>query len=331
MTRLAVIMLGLVAVALDAAEVTVDLGGEHFSPARMVLRVGDSLSFIRATDQSAAVTLEISSDTGVQGEVPVLQGGLWRYEFTEPGRYQVVIREQPSVRASILVFSAAAQNADLGQEMVSYSLGYDMGRKLAADVDNLGLDLFTAGIEHAYRHSDPKINRSEIEYIVAEFGREVKRKANLRQDRAAGRNLELGQQFFEQNGQEDGVVELPTGLQYKIIRPGVGSSPTIGSGVTVNYQMSLLNGTVLDSTENGPAEFILTDDVLPGFAAGLRLMSTGAIWKLYVPPHLAYGVRGQTGFGADGAQIEPNVALIFDVELLAVDEERKSHKADSTK
>lgn len=321
MIRLAVIILCLVATALDAAEIAVDIGVERFSPARVVLRVGDSLSFTRATSQSGAATLVISSETEIQGDVTIAHDGVWRHEFTAPGRYEVFISERPSVRASVVVFSDEGMNADLGQEMVSYGLGYDMGRNLANDVENLDLDLFTAGIEHAYRdrNSDPKLSRSEIEYIVAEFGREIKRKTQLRKDQAATRNLELSHQFLEQNAQETGVVELPTGLQYKIIRHGDGASPTTGSDISVNYRMTLLNGTVLDSTETGPAEFKLSSDVLNGFAEGLRLMSAGAIWKLYVPPHLAYGVQGQPALGSGDSVIEPNAMIIFDVELLAVD------------
>jgi len=311
----------LVTTALDAAEIAVDIGVERFSPARVVLRVGDSLSFMRAASQSGAATLVISSDTGTHDDVVAGQDGSWRHEFTLPGRYEVFVRERPSVRASIVVFSDQGMNADLRQEMVSYGLGYDMGRNLAEDVENLDLDLFKAGVEHAYndRNGDPKLSRSEIEYIVAEFGREIKRKAQLRQDKVAVRNLELSRKFLEQNAQEDGVVELTGGLQYKIIRNGTGTRPTIGSAVTVNYRMTLLNGAVLDSTETGPAKFTLTADVLNGFAEGLGLMQAGAIWKLYIPPNLAYGVRGQSGTGPDNPAIEPNAMLIFDVELLAVD------------
>ncbi len=321
MIRLVILMSCLASAALGAAEVTVDFGAERFSPARVVLRVGDILKVTRAANQPVTATLAIRNDAGMQDEVAPETEGSWQYEFTQPGRYEIFVREEPSVSTSIVVFSDQGLNADLRQEMVSYGLGYDMGRNLANDVENLDLDLFTAGITHAYRDrdSDPKLSRSEIEYIVAEFGREIKRKAQLRQDKVAVRNLELSNQFLAQNAQAEDVIELPSGLQYKFIKRGVGRRPQIGSTVTVNYRMSLLNGGVLDSTETAPAKFPLTGDVLGGFAEGLELMSVGAILKLYIPPHLAYGVRGQSGVGPDNLAIEPNAMLIFDVELLAVD------------
>jgi len=126
-------------------------------------------------------------------------------------------------------------------------------------------------------------------------------------------NLEAGNVFLEGNKQKNGVVSLPSGLQYEIITEGTGIKPQAKNKVTCHYHGTLIDGTVFDSSvkRGQPATFPL-NMVIKGWTEGLQLMSVGSKWRFFIPPHLAYGDR-QTG-----SDIGPNSTLVFEVELLGV-------------
>lgn len=122
-----------------------------------------------------------------------------------------------------------------------------------------------------------------------------------------------GEKFLAENAKKPGVTVLPSGLQYKILKDGTGASPTRKSSVTTHYRGTLINGKEFDSSiaRNEPATFGVTQ-VIAGWTEALQLMKVGSKWELYLPSQLAYGPRGA------GADIGPNEALIFQVELLAI-------------
>jgi len=144
--------------------------------------------------------------------------------------------------------------------------------------------------------------------IVAGHGRERMVKAQ--------KNKQEGQAFLDENGKKEGVVVLPSGLQYRIIEAGDGTSPGPTDAVTVHYRGTLLDGTEFDSSygRGQPATF-QTNGVIMGWYEALQLMREGSRWELFVPPDLAYGASGA------GPIIGPNSTLIFEVELLAVHKE----------
>ena len=119
--------------------------------------------------------------------------------------------------------------------------------------------------------------------------------------------------FLAENGKREGVVTLPSGLQYEVITEGTGKKPSATDTVSCHYHGTLIDGTVFDSSvrRNQPAEFPV-NGVIKGWVEALQLMSEGAKWKLFIPANLAYGERGA------GQSIEPNSTLIFEVELLKV-------------
>lgn len=137
------------------------------------------------------------------------------------------------------------------------------------------------------------------------------RLAQMNQEKAAA-NLKAGEEFLANNKTRPGVVETPSGLQYEILTEGNGPKPGPASRVTCHYHGTLTNGTVFDSSvqRGQPATFPL-NMVIKGWTEALQLMPTGSKWRLFLPPHLAYGER-QTG-----AHIGPNSTLIFDVELIS--------------
>jgi FKBP-type peptidyl-prolyl cis-trans isomerase FklB len=135
--------------------------------------------------------------------------------------------------------------------------------------------------------------------------------ALLKAEKAAA-NLKEGQDFLASNKQKEGIVELPSGLQYEIITEGAGSKPTANNEVTCHYHGTLINGTIFDSSiqRGRPASFPL-NMVIKGWTEGLQLMSTGSKWRFFIPPHLGYGDRQVS------AQIGPNSTLVFEVELIS--------------
>ena len=125
-------------------------------------------------------------------------------------------------------------------------------------------------------------------------------------------NLKAGEEFLAENAKREGVVSLPSGLQYEIITKGVGDKPSANNTVTCHYHGTTIKGEVFDSSvrRGQPASFPL-NGVIKGWTEALQLMPTGSKWKLYIPPHLAYGNRGVS------REIGPNSTLIFEVELIS--------------
>lgn len=135
--------------------------------------------------------------------------------------------------------------------------------------------------------------------------------AQLKAEKAAA-NLKEGLDFLESNKQKDGIVALPTGLQYEIITEGNGPKPAAHNEVTCHYHGTLINGTIFDSSvqRGRPASFPL-NMVIKGWTEGLQLMTTGSKWRFFIPPHLGYGDRQVS------AEIGANSTLIFEVELIS--------------
>lgn len=128
-----------------------------------------------------------------------------------------------------------------------------------------------------------------------------------------GDPMEAGKKFLEENAKKDGVKATASGLQYEVLREGAGPKPGATSTVEVHYEGRLINGKVFDSSyqRNETISFPL-NRVIPGWTEGLQLMPTGAKYRLYIPSELGYGARGA------GADIPPNSALVFDVELISI-------------
>lgn len=142
-----------------------------------------------------------------------------------------------------------------------------------------------------------------------------KQKVKDQEEKAkAGVNLEKGKKFLEDNGKRKGVITLPSGLQYEILKEGNGPKPTATDKVTTHYHGTTIDGKVFDSSvERGqPAQFGV-NQVIPGWTEALQLMPVGSKWKLFIPSNLAYGESGA------GGAIGPNETLVFEVELISID------------
>lgn len=193
------------------------------------------------------------------------------------------------------------------QDEVSYALGLSIGQNFkASGIKAITSEDFIAGLQDALAEREPQ--------MTTERAREVINQLFMRlQQEESELNAAAGKEYQEIMRHKSGVVTLPSGLQYEIIKEGSGAKPKATDKVRVHYHGTLINGVVFDSSvERGePAEFPL-NAVIPGWTEILQLMSVGSKWRVVIPSELAYGSRGA------GDVIRPNMTLIFEIELLDI-------------
>jgi FKBP-type peptidyl-prolyl cis-trans isomerase FklB len=198
------------------------------------------------------------------------------------------------------------------QDQVSYSVGYQVG----GDLKNQGIDfdpeVLIKGIKDALLGAAPVMTPDAMHSTLVTLKQELVAKQEAEEKQTAEENAREGEAFLADNAKRDGVIVLPSGLQYQVLVKGSGAKPKATDTVTVHYRGTLIDGTEFDSSfkRNEPAKLQL-DRVIAGWSEALQHMSEGAKWKLFVPAQLAYGARGV-------GPIPANSTLIFDVELIAV-------------
>lgn len=194
----------------------------------------------------------------------------------------------------------------------SYSLGYQFGQHLKTQRVDLDLDVYFSGMRDALSGANPRMSDQEIRATVAEFQKRLSAARQKEIKETADKNLADGKAFLDENKKKEGVITLPSGLQYKVLAEGTGTTPKARDSVTVKYRGTLTDGREFDSSyKRGQPTTFQVDKVIRGWTEALQLMKEGAKWELFIPPQLAYGDRG-TG------SIPPNSTLIFEVELIAV-------------
>ena len=195
-------------------------------------------------------------------------------------------------------------------DSASYFLGYYYGTSFAAsDFEDVNLNAFARGTQEAVKQGKDvdELKMGELQMFLNEFFMKL-------QTRASEKDLKEGQAFLEANKKKPGVVALPNGLQYKIIREGAGAKPSYDDEVDVLYHGTLIDGTVFDSAKDrGESVTFPVDGVVPGFGEALTLMNEGSIWEVYIPSELGYGEAGRYG-----SPIKPHSVLIFEIELIKV-------------
>jgi FKBP-type peptidyl-prolyl cis-trans isomerase FklB len=215
----------------------------------------------------------------------------------------------------LLAAQVGAQEAQVlktQKDQMSYSLGADMGRNLKRNGIEVDLDLMIRGLKDGLSSEKLLISERDLRRILSDFQAELRRKRVEAMKTAAEDNKKEGDSFLAENKTKEGVVTLPSGLQYKILKAGDGRKPTEADMVEVNYRGTLLDGTVFDSTyENKKPALLKVNGVIRGWSEALQLMPVGSKWQIFVPPQLAYAARGSGLIG-------PNATIIFDVELLAI-------------
>ena len=192
-------------------------------------------------------------------------------------------------------------------DKVSYALGLSIGNNFQnSGIKKLQVEDFVKGLEDVLGEKQPAISYEEAKQVINDYF------MKLQQERLEI-NKQAGAEFLEINRHKAGVVELPSGLQYEILKQGTGAKPSASDKVKCHYHGTLINGTVFDSSvQRGETATFGVSQVIPGWVEALQLMPVGSKWRLFIPSNLAYGEHGA------GDVIEPNSTLIFDVELLDI-------------
>ena len=199
-------------------------------------------------------------------------------------------------------------------DKVSYALGLGIGHQLMdMGAQELNIDDFAQAIKDILAGKKPLIAAGEAQTLVQNFFQEQEKKQRAAAAERGKAAREVGEKYLEENAKKEGVVTLPSGLQYKVLREGNGRKPKATDQVKCHYEGMLVDGTLFDSSlqRGEPATFPL-NGVIAGWTEGLQLMQEGAKYRFFIPYHLGYGERGA------GAQILPFAALVFDVELIEV-------------
>ena len=195
-------------------------------------------------------------------------------------------------------------------DSASYYLGYSVGTNFPQmDFEDVNINAFARGLQEAVKQGKEMDQEKiqELQMFLNDFF------MNL-QTRASEKTLKEGQAFLEDNKKKPGVVTLPSGLQYKIIREGAGAKPTLDDVAEVIYHGTLIDGSVFDSTkERGDTATFPVNRVVPGFSEALTLMSEGSVWEVYIPGELGYGEQPP-----QYSSIKPNSVLIFEINMVKV-------------
>jgi len=199
-------------------------------------------------------------------------------------------------------------------DKVSYALGLGIGRQLVdMGAKALNIDDFAQAIKDIIAGKKPQLDDQEAQTIVQDFFQEQENKQRATATERFQSNKDNGEKYLSENAKKDGVVTLPSGLQYQVLKEGNGKKPKATDKVRCHYEGMLLDGTLFDSSiqRGEPAVFGL-NQVISGWTEGLQLMQEGAKYRFFIPYHLGYGEHGA------GQQIPPFSTLIFDVELIDV-------------
>ena len=192
-------------------------------------------------------------------------------------------------------------------DKISYALGLSIGNNfLTSGIKEVKIDDFVQGMQDVLNQSQLAMSYDEAKQVINDYFTKL-------QSERMELNKKAGEEFLAINKNREGVVTLPSGLQYEILKKGEGKIPTATDQVKCHYHGTLIDGTVFDSSvERGTPATFGVNQVIPGWVEALQLMPVGSKWKLFIPSNLAYGESGA------GQTIEPNSTLIFEVEVLDI-------------
>jgi FKBP-type peptidyl-prolyl cis-trans isomerase FklB len=199
------------------------------------------------------------------------------------------------------------------KDKASYAIGLNIGKNLHKQAADLDPAIVQRGIKDALAGGKTLLTDDEAKAALTAYQTDMRKKQEGKMQQAAETNKKEGEAFLAANKTKEGVVTLPSGLQYKVVKEGSGPKPTASDSVVCNYRGTLIDGTEFDSSykRGQPATFPV-NQVIKGWTEALQLMPVGSKWQLFVPSELAYGQR------SPGPGIGPNATLIFDVELLSI-------------
>lgn len=199
------------------------------------------------------------------------------------------------------------------EDSLSYAIGLELGKNFVRQELEVDIDVLIAAIKSGYIDSVHTMTEDQTREIITmyQYKKDEERKAKRNAD--AEKNIKEGEVFLEKNKSKEDVITTESGLQYKVLKKGNGPKPKDTDRVSVHYKGTLLDGTEFDSSikRGEPATFAVKG-VIRGWSEALQLMNVGSKYELYIPGDLAYGPRGNRN-------IPPNATLIFEVELLSIE------------
>jgi len=228
-------------------------------------------------------------------------------------KMKLVVVATMGLLASSVMAASDVSVLKTNADKLSYSIGSDLGKNFKRQSIEINPAIMAKGITDAMGNDKSLMTDEQMKEVLAQFQKDVMAKRNAEFSKKSTENKAIGDKFLSENKAKSGVVALPSGLQYKIIKNGSGAKPSKEDMVTVEYTGHLINGEVFDSTAKTgkPASFKLSQ-VIPGWTEALQLMPAGSTWEIYVPATLAYGDRNV------GGPIGPNETLIFNIHLISV-------------
>lgn len=211
------------------------------------------------------------------------------------------------------------------KDKFSYALGMNLGTSLHRQSVPVDPNILLRGLKDSLAGGKTLLTEDQAKAALTEVQNEMRKKQQEQMQAAGEANKKEGEAFLAANKGKDGVVTLPSGLQYKVLTQGTGPKPAAADTVVCNYRGTLINGTEFDSSykRGQPATFPVSG-VIKGWTEALPLMPVGSKWQLFIPAELAYGER------APGPEIGPNATLIFEVELLSI-QDKSQTKSDENK
>ena len=199
-------------------------------------------------------------------------------------------------------------------DKLSYALGLGIGQQLAQmGAESISAEDFVQAIKDVIEGKELQVSHREAQVIVQDYFQQQEKKMQAQSEAQGKMHKEAGEKFLAENKNKEGIVTLPSGLQYQVLKEGNGKKPTAKDTVMCHYEGTLIDGTIFDSSyqRGEPATFPL-QQVIAGWTEGLQLMQEGAKYRFFIPYRLGYGAGGA------GASIPPYAALVFDVELIQV-------------
>jgi FKBP-type peptidyl-prolyl cis-trans isomerase FklB len=207
------------------------------------------------------------------------------------------------------------------KDKVSYAIGLNIGRSLHKDSVDVDPAIFMRGLKDALAGGKILLTDDEMRTVMTGLQAELRKKQDEQLQQASAANKQAGDAFLAANKTKEGIVTLPSGLQYKILKEGTGPKPAATDTVMCNYRGTLLDSKEFDSSyKRGQPAAIPVSGVIKGWTEALQLMPVGSKWQLFIPPDLAYGNQ------AAGPDIGPGSTLIFEVELLSIQEKPASQQ-----
>jgi len=200
------------------------------------------------------------------------------------------------------------------KDKASYAIGLNIGRSMHKDSVDIDSSILVRGLRDGLAGGKTLMTDDEVRAALTALQTDLRAKREAKLQELAATNKKEGEAFLAENKTKEGVVTLPSGLQYKILSEGTGPKPTAADSVVCSYKGTLIDNSEFDSSykRGQPATFPVTG-IIKGWSEALQLMPVGSKWQLFIPPDLAYGERGGPGGG-----IGPNATLIFEVELMSI-------------